>query len=160
MTKTHSRDQLLIVALQDLADAELAWTEHSDDLARDAGPALARFLKDHLALSRAQRDRLIDSLRGLDAPIEGDPNIWLRAIIDDARRDVRSTVAGPLRDVALIGAFRKGAQAERVSYETAIVLAKAIGDGDMAVRLTQCRDEEQAADDQLAALLSPTVEAA
>ena len=81
-------------------------------------------------------------------------------IIDDAHRDSRSILAGPLRDIALIGAFRKGKQAERVSYETAIMLAELIERPSFASTLTECRDEEAAADERLAALLIRTVEPA
>ena len=128
MTKTHSSEQLLIVAMQDLADAELAWGERGARLREGAGDQVAAFLDSDLGRSAAQRERLVGLIEGLGAKVEGDANIWLRAVLDDAERDIASTAAGPLRDTALIGAFRKGKQAERVSYETAIALARAIGD--------------------------------
>ena len=66
-------------------------------------------------------------------------------------------MAGPLRDTALIGAFRKGKQAERVSYETAIALAAGLGRSEDAALLTRSRNEEAAADARLAQLLQSTV---
>ena len=155
MTKTHTAEQLLIVALQDLADAELAWSERGTELREGSGPRVAAFLHADLIRSAAQRERLVGLIEGLRGRVEGDGNIWLRAILDDAARDIASTAAGPLRDTALVGAFRKGKQAERVSYETALALAERIGVD--TTELGQCRDEEAAADSELADLLVVTV---
>ena len=157
MTTTHTTEQLFIVALQDLADAELAWGERGAKLRDGSGERVAAFLDGDLARSAAQRERIIGLIEGLGATVAGDANIWLRAIIDDAERDIATTASGPLRDTALIGAFRKGKQAERASYETAIALAARIGNADAAETLCQSRDEEAAADEALAGLLGETV---
>ena len=66
----------------------------------------------------------------------------------------QTIAAGPLRDIALVGALRKAKQSERVSYETAIALARALGLGDAAATLETIRDEEHAADAALAGLLT------
>jgi ferritin-like metal-binding protein YciE len=92
--------------------------------------------------------------RGLEASPVGAPNIWLRAVLDDAARDARAIAAGPLRDIALVGAFRKGKQSERVSYETAIGLAEALAAPEAATLLTASRDEETEADADLAQVLA------
>ena len=157
MGKTRTTKQLLIVAMQDLADAERAWVERSAKLRDGAGEAVRAFLESDNQRSAAQSERLAELIEALGAKVKGDPNIWLRAIIDDAMRDIASTEAGPLRDTALVGAFRKGKQAERVSYETAIALAGRIGHADAKAALTRFRDEESAADAQLAQLLHDIV---
>jgi ferritin-like metal-binding protein YciE len=141
--------------MQDLADAELAWSERGGELREGSGARVAAFLDGDLARSAAQLERVVTLIGALNAPVEGDANIWLRAILDDAARDIASTAAGPLRDTALVGAFRKGKQAERVSYETALALAGRIGVDTAALRT--CRDEEAAADAALAELLAATV---
>jgi ferritin-like metal-binding protein YciE len=84
-----------------------------------------------------------------DAEIDGAPNIWLRAILDDADRDTENVEKGNLLDIALVGAIRKAKQAERVSYETAMALAANLGGADTAT-LEATRDEEAAADGALA----------
>lgn len=157
MSKTDTAKQLLVVALQDLRDAERAWGERGATVCAAAGTDVSAFLAMDMERSAAQARALESALSDLDAPLDGDPNIWLRAVIDDAERDARSIVAGPLRDSALIGALRKGKQAERVSYETAIQLAQRLGKDVMAAALTRIRDEEAQADDSLAALLSATI---
>lgn len=157
MSKTQTPKELLVVALQDLHDAEFAWNERGAALSDAAGTQLSAFLKTDLTRSVAQRMGLETLLGPLKAEVEGDPNIWLRAILDDAERDSRSIIAGPLRDTALIGAFRKGKQAERVSYETAVLLAGRLGMKDVEVRLTAFRGQEEQADRELESLLQATI---
>lgn len=160
MSKTSTARQLLIVALQDLHDAERAWGERGPGIAGAAGPKVKTFLERDLATAAKQQARLKAMLEGLGAPLEGDPNIWLRAILDDAERDIESNAFGPVRDTALTGALRKGKQAERVSYETAIALAEALSRDADGKALGGSRDEEASADEALAALLAPLTQAA
>lgn len=153
MSDTRTPRQLLIVAIQDLHAAERAWIERLPGLAEAAGPELAAYISRERALSARQKVRLETLAHTLDATTGGAPNIWLNAVLDDAERDARTIEQGPLRDVALTGAFRKGKQSERVSYETAIGLSRNLGFAEAAEQLTQCRDEEAHADEALAELL-------
>lgn len=153
MTKTSTAQQLLIVALQDLNDGEHAVVERIPSFAVGVSPALARYINDERERAARQSTRLENALDALGAsPIDA-PNIWLRAELDDAARDYETIVPGPLRDVALVGAFRKAKQSERVSYETAVALARATGKSVLQTCLLLCRDEEAAADDALKQLL-------
>lgn len=153
MSETSTPKQLLIVALQDLYDAERAWLERLPRLFQRSPEALDAFIASEQDRSASQLRRLGEMLASFAA---GDamPNIWLRAILDDARRDSETIANGPLRAIAMVGAFRKGKQAERVSYETAIGLARALELPDIAAGLTQSRDEEADADAVLAQLLA------
>jgi len=153
MSDTATPKQLLIVALQDLRDAERAWLERLPELRPKAPDTLAGYIAGELERSAAQASRLEALLADFDAD-DGAPNIWLRAILDDAQRDSETIAMGQLRAIALVGAFRKGKQSERVSYETAIGLAEALRLPDVAAELTQSRDEEARADAALAALLA------
>lgn len=157
MSLTKTPTELLVVALQDLNDAELAWAERGAAFVGKAGAELARFLEADLARSAEQSEGLTALLGSMDAPVAGDPNIWLRAILDDAERDSRSITPGPLLDTALIGAFRKGKQAERVSYETAAVLAARLDLREIEDKLARFIDHEATADRELRALLQKTV---
>ena len=143
----------MIVALQDLRDADLAWCERGPTLRAAAGDAVGRFVITQVEQSTAHARQLAAMLERMGGDVDGEPNIWLRAILDDAERDIASIVAGPLRDTALVGAFRKGKQAQRVSLETAIALAAGLGQREDEATLTASRAAEQGADDDLAALL-------
>jgi ferritin-like metal-binding protein YciE len=151
--RTGTMHDLFVVALQDLNDAEHAAIERVPQFQAGVADALAGYLVEERERAARQADRLAAALGALDAPAIGAPNIWLRAILDDACRDRDTIVAGPLRDIALVGAFRKAKQSERVSYETAIGLAAVTGNGGLEASLMLSRDEEAAADAVLARLL-------
>ena len=145
---------LLVFALQDLWDGERANAERLpaiSDAAADG--ALVRLVDEDAERSDRQRRALAALADRLDADPEGGPNIWLAAIHDDAANDGDTLPKGPLRDVALVGALRKAKQAERVSYETALALARALGEEPLVGPLAAIRDEEAAADAALAMLL-------
>ena len=156
MADTETPEALLLVAVQDLHDAETAWTERLAGFAEKTG--IGDFIAGQQTRSATQRERLGEIAQALGGDTEGPENIWLRAILDDADRDCATIVAGPLRDVAVVGAFRKGIQSERVSYETAIGLASKLGYAKTADTLTLSRDEEAAADDELARLLDAKIQ--
>ena len=153
MADTDTPRALLIVALQDLYDAELAWIERSAELQRNASYRIGTYLAEEARAAQAQAGRLTSASTALDGEVEGPPNIWLRAILDDAARDADTIAPGPLRDTALVGAFRKGKQAERVSYETAIGLARRMNQDELVRTLTVSRDEEARTDAALVLLL-------
>lgn len=145
---------LLALAIQDLHHGERAWVERTGaliDCVEDH--RLAATLRAEVTISngRLHRLRAIAAEIGIDAV--GAENIWLRAILDDAHRDTTMIAEGALLDTALIGAFRKGLQAERVSYETALVLARTLGLERPASLLTASRDELAKTDGVLAGLL-------
>lgn len=154
MAETSTPHQLLIVAIQDLHDAERAWLERLPALRESTAGPLADYIVTEELRSRHQAERLEAIASRLGAPASNAPNIWLRAVLDDADRDAATIAHGTLRDIALTGAFRKGKQSERVSYETALGLAEALGDRESSAALARARDEEAEADETLAALLA------
>ncbi len=154
MTDVNSLPALLINALQDLHDGEAALVERLPSIADQITNDNLRALLDQDAINSAEQQRRIANLIvRRDGDIEGAPNIWLRAILDDADRDTDNIEKGQLLDIALIGAIRKAKQAERVSYETAIALAESLGDTDAAT-LEVIRDEEASTDAALAEFLA------
>jgi len=153
MAKTSTAQELLIVALQDLNDGEHALVERLQAFAGEISPGLAAYLAEERERAARQSARLEAALDDLGAAATDAPNIWLRAELDDAARDYETIVPGHLRDIALVGAFRKAKQSERVSYETAAGLARVTGKAGLETELLLCRDEEAAADAGLAQLL-------
>ncbi|WP_296617021.1 DUF892 family protein [Sphingomonas sp.] len=145
---------LFILALQDLHDGECAWTDRVPGIAeRIEDERLAAALQSATGQGRERADRLAAIATALRVDIAGAENIWLRAILEDAHRDTTMIEQGPLLDIALIGAFRKGVQADRVSYETAIALARSLGLGDAERAMTLSRDQLTGTDETLAGLL-------
>ena len=153
MAKTDTARDLLVVALQDLHDAERAVVERHRSFCTGVSTGLESYLREEGQRAAEQGARLEKLLAGLDAPATDAPNIWLRAALDDAARDYQTIVPGTLRDIALVGAFRKAKQSERVSYETAIGLAQVCGQAEVAASLLVSRNQEASADEGLASLL-------
>ena len=145
---------LFVLALQDLHDGECAWLGRVGGIAeRIEDQRLAAAMQSEIGQGRERAGRLQAIATALRVEVAGAENIWLRAILEDAHRDTTMIEQGPLLDIALIGAFRKGVQADRVSYETAIALARSLGLDDAERALTLSRDELAGTDETLADLL-------
>jgi len=145
---------LLILAVQDLHDGDCAWADRIRGIAdRIEDERFAAIMQSEIGQGRERAGRLQAIAIALRMDIAGAENIWLRAILEDAHRDTTMIEQGPLLDIALIGAFRKGVQAERVSYETAMALAHSLGLDDAEQALTMSRDQLAGMDETLAGLL-------
>ena len=145
---------LFVLALQDLHDGECAWVDRVPGIAeRIEDDRLVAAMQSAVGQARERADRLAAIATALHVDRAGAENIWLRAILEDAHRDTTMIAQGPLLDIALIGAFRKGVQAERVSYETAIAVARALRHDDAEQALTLSRNELAGTDETLAGLL-------
>ncbi len=150
--RTSTGRALLIVAMQDLFDAEAALMERLGEcLAALSDQQLSTAVEGYRTTAGANGQKLEKLLHALAAPPRDAPNIWMRAVLDDAARDAGTIQPGPLLDIALTGALRKGAQAARVSYETAIAL---MTDDARRRTLTALRDSHAAMDRRLASALS------
>lgn len=160
MAEVETTQALLIMALKDLLDGEAALVERLAGVAdASSDPEFKKLIMADRARSGSQRERLAAILEGLGENPEGTENVWLRAILDDADHDAATIARGALRDIALTGALRKAKQSERVSYETALALANQLDVVKAAEDLRGHRDEEQAADEALAAVLAKLVAA-
>jgi ferritin-like metal-binding protein YciE len=155
MASTDTIDKLLIACVQDLYAGAILMAERLPKLVpsiEDA--ALASLLQEQITLSRAQAD----ALQGTGRDTDGPANLWMKGILKDAKRDSKSIAPGPLLDIALIGAIRKGFAAEIVSYETAIAVAATLGDAPVRAAAERNMGERQQADhalrDRLAAITS------
>ena len=158
MGHVDSAQGLLIEALQDMADAARALAERGEALVvAVSDEPLRALIQADLPHAASEAASLAGLLARLGAGADGAENIWLRAILDDACRDTETEVPGRWRDVALAGALRKGKQAQRVSYETAMALAAHLGDAEMAGALEGLRNGAARMDAVLAARLRALV---
>jgi len=121
MSKTASKEELLEVCVQDLHAARKLAAERLPCVAGEAGEALAPVIETLVGQLEAEAEQF-ESM-GFD--LDGDPNLWMAGIMDDAERDTRSIEPGALLDTAIIGAVRKAVAADGVSLETALALANA-----------------------------------
>jgi ferritin-like metal-binding protein YciE len=145
---------LFILAVQDLHDGDCVWSDRVRGIAdRIEDDRFAAVMQSEIGQGRERAGRLQTIATAQRFDIAGAENIWLRAILEDAHRDTTMIEQGPLLDIGLIGAFRKGVQAERVSYETAVALAHSLGLDDAERALTTSRDQLVGTDETLAGLL-------
>jgi ferritin-like metal-binding protein YciE len=145
---------LYVFALQDLHDAVVALIERLPVILANAdAPGLKEIIERDRERAVDKRNLLESNLRALGAKVRGGACVWMRAVLDDADNDAATIAAGPWRDVALVGALRKAKQAERVSYETAIALAKLVAASQAAALGSIC-DSESDMDGTLSDLLS------
>lgn len=155
MANVDTPRALLVMAVQDLYDGECAMVERLDNVRSClADEAMRELVEQDTARSGTQREALADIARALDAAPDKAENVWLRAILDDADNDCTSIVQGPLRDIALAGALRKGKQSQRVSYETALALACRLDLAEAAEALGAMIDAAQETDTALARALT------
>ena len=158
MGKATTAKALLLTATQDLYDAECALRERlSEPVKASSDETLVAALTDYAEAAAKRADGLSGIAEALDGKAKDAPNIWMRAVLDDAARDANTVEPGPLLDIALVGAIRKGAQAARVSYETALALAGRAKRKAMATEFEGMRDAHSAMDRRLAARLRKLV---
>lgn len=147
MAEVDTPRALLVMAVQDLHDGETAMVERLDDIRGCLSDEALRELVDlDAGRSADQRWELAKIARALDAEPHDADNIWLRAILDDADNDCAAIAEGPLRDIALVGALRKGKQSQRVSYITAHALAHTLGIAEAAASLTRMAEAAERTD--------------
>ena len=150
MAITSSAASLLHVALQDLHAGKQAQIARLSNLVEQCSdPQLGAVIEAEVTRATTQAARI-------DAAVDvtGPENLWMTGILDDAERDTRQTQPGRLLDIALIGAIRKAKAAEIVSSETAIALARYLGNDDLFSVATANRAEEIETDRALKARLT------
>jgi len=152
MSTTDSADALLTVALQDLRAGIDMLVERLSDIGKAAeGEALRQAIESLIE----EAGRAATELAATGRAEGGPENLWMKGILDDAERDTGSVAAGPLLDTAIIGALRKGLAAAGAAYDTALALARALGEVGLADALTRLKERDVAANANLAELLKP-----
>lgn len=157
MAQVDTLEGLLETALQDLLRGEGEKAKRLGPLIVAASDELAALLERDALESVGQRDKLAAIVARLGFNTDGPENLWTAGVLDDADRDSETIAPGPLLDIALIGAIRKGKQAEAVSYETAILLANAFADAETANDLEAIQREECVLDRELKQLQAQIV---
>ncbi len=154
MQKVRDAQALLLDCVRDLYEAETQAQERTPALLDSvADPELRAAIESHVAATHGQAARLEAVAGFLGESASGPESLWAGGILDDAERDTKTVEAGPLLDIALIGALRKLESAEVVSYETAVGVARVLGLARAVPLLERTHAEERAMDARLAGLL-------
>lgn len=145
---------LLVDCVQDLREGEAVTLERLPRIAKSVrSDAVADILRRRLAAAQGRADDLDAIAKDLGVDARGPENLWMSAMLEDGKRDTEMVEGGPLLDIALIGAVRKMVVASRVSYETAVAVARRLGAADAERRLGRACAAEADADRDLHAAL-------
>lgn len=149
MSKTASHRELMQACVQDLYAARRLAAERLVTAIGAAGPELAPILQ------ALRQDYCAEAAKfeQTDYDLDGPENLWMAGIMDDAERDTKSIVKGPLLDTALIGAVRKAVAADEVSLETAVAVARSLGEEEDAKLVEEMRGRARQSDARLQRLL-------
>ncbi|TKD51552.1 DUF892 family protein [Sphingomonas baiyangensis] len=142
MAETDSLAALLHVALEDLHSGKTTQALRLPGLAAKCSDrTLVAVVTTEAARVAVQARRIAERVK-----MASPRNLWIAGILDDAERDTRQILSGPLLDIALIGAIRKAKASEIVSHETAVALARRINISDLLAVTEELRTEDIAAD--------------
>ncbi len=150
MSKTADYDTLLTVCIQDLHRGEKLLGEALPDVAGNADGSVLKAVLDDASDACTVAAAALEQTGRSEGGAE---NLWMKGIVDDARRDTRSIVFGELLDTAIVGAIRKALAARIVSYDTAIAVAGVMGEADIEAALTEIRQRADDIDARLAECL-------
>lgn len=125
MSEVRNHTDLLELCLWDLADG-------TRRIATTSPCILGRVGNEPLRLSL---ERLRDEVKSRcedysnwSRSRETPNNLWVTGLLEDALRDLQTLPSGLLLDIAIIGSTRKLLSAECASIETALALARELGD--------------------------------
>jgi ferritin-like metal-binding protein YciE len=147
-----SLEDLVIVELSDLLDAERQLTKALPKLAKKArAEELRAALEEHLEQTKQQVDRLTQAFEALGRPARAHKCVGMRGIVEEGEEHLEKATEQVL-DAVLIAAAQKAEHYEIAAYGTARAHATRLGYEDVSNLLEQTLDEEKAADEKLTAI--------
>ena len=155
--------ELLVDELQDLLDAEEQLTEALPKMVEAAKSSnLKEAFQKHLTQTQGQVERLQKVFELLGEPAEAKPCKAMMGLIKEGNETIEEGAdKDPLAaDLALIAAAQKVEHYEIASYGTVRVMAKQIGEIEVARLLSHTLGEEESADFLLTAIADPLLQQA
>lgn len=125
MSEIRNHTDLLELCLWDLADGTRRIATSLPCILERVGNEHLRLSLEYLRDEVKSRSEVYSSWsRSREAP----NNLWVTGLLEDALRDLQTLPHGLLLDIAIIGSTRKMLDAEIASIETALALARELGD--------------------------------
>ena len=159
--KTENKSKIVAPA-KDAADSlrdlfidclkDIYWAENAlvgalpKMIANATSPNLASAIKDHLAVTKLQVERLEKAFELLGEKAEGKKCEALAGLLKEGDSILEETMPGAVRDAGIIAASQKIEHYEIATYGTLCAFAKTLGENDVAKLLTQTLAEEKEAD--------------
>jgi ferritin-like metal-binding protein YciE len=153
-----SLHDLYVDGLKDLYSAETQLLKALPRLAKAAtAPELKAAFTDHLAVTRAQVERLESIFAGLGASPKGKKCKAMEGLIEEGKEVIGEDGNPAVIDAALIGAAQKVEHYEMAGYGCVRTFARLLGYDDAADLLQETLDEEGEADKTLTNLAETTI---
>ena len=147
---TEQLNELLVDEIKDIYHAEKQLVKALPKIAKACeSEELAEAIKGHLAETQNQVTRLEKVFELLNTPAKGKPCKGMQGLLEEGSEAVEDQEAGPIRDLAIIGAAQRVEHYEISAYGTARALAEQVGNSQVAKLLLQTENEEKVADEKL-----------
>jgi ferritin-like metal-binding protein YciE len=148
--KIDSMEELLVEELKDLYDAEKQLVRALPKFAKAASDEeLGAAFRHHLDQTKAQVQRLEQVFDLLGAKAKSKPCKGMKGLVEEGSEVLHEDASEALADSAIIGAAKKVEHYEMAGYDSARMLAQAIGNKDAAQLLQETLKEEDEADRKL-----------
>ncbi|MBC7876628.1 MAG: ferritin-like domain-containing protein [Anaerolineales bacterium] len=154
MTKELTLQDMYVEHLKDMYSAENQITKALPKIIKTVTSSeLKRALEKHLKETEDQIARIEQVFQSLDASPRGKKCAGMEGLLEEGKEAMAEEYASPdLLDSSLIGGCQKVEHYEICGYKDLIHMAELLGDNKAVDLLTRSLQEEEAADQKLAAL--------
>jgi ferritin-like metal-binding protein YciE len=157
-TELNSLDDLLLLEINDLYDAEQRLVEALPQMAEAAtAPALKQAFLQHLQETKRQVSRLEQIYVDLGKSASRHTCAAMKGLIKEGSEIVEAIGSSDVKDAALIGAAQRVEHYEMAGYGTARTFAEHLGLASVAKLLQTTLDEERRADIHLTELAEENI---
>jgi ferritin-like metal-binding protein YciE len=143
--------ELLVEELKDAYSAEKqALRCMQKVMKKSSSPALREGIQLHIDQTQTQVERVEQAMEKLEARRGRKVCEAMRGLIDEAQHEVdQQQGKGPLLDLVIVAGLQRIEHYEIAAYGTAIALAKALGEDEVASLLSETLEEEKMTDMKL-----------
>ncbi|HEY0786175.1 MAG TPA: ferritin-like domain-containing protein [Acidobacteriaceae bacterium] len=140
-----SLNDVMINELRDLYSAELQLTKALPKMAKAASnPELKTGFTEHLEQTKLQVERLKQIFEQIGKKPTGETCHGMQGLVEEAQQHIDEDLLPELKDIALSGAALRVEHYEVAGYTASILIAKQLGETQIADLLKQTLEEEKA----------------
>lgn len=144
--KMKSVQDLLLHEMQDVFDAEQQLTKALPKMAKGAhSTQLRNSLEEHLQVTKMQIGRLETAFQHLNHEAKGEHCDGMAGLIKEGNKALEEDMTAEMRDLAIMASAARVEHYEMSAYTTALTLAMACGEADVAALLRESLEEEMQA---------------
>ncbi len=153
--KVTNIDELIEHQIQDIYDAETQLVEALPKMAEaSSAESLRAAFEKHLDQTKEHVERITEVAKLMKVEKEGATCSGMKGLIEEGEETIKNVDAGPVLDLALVGAARRVEHYESAAYMVLIDQLEAAGETDAVGMLQQTLDEEEETDTALADLVT------